>query len=122
MAKKRDYKKEYREYGGKPEQIKHRSERNKARRMMGLKVGGPERGGSQSAAVQGRQQHETQPAGGLQDDEPKEGKQNMISGILFILLGLRAGMPLWYFILCGVYFAAGALRWLISMAEYITET
>ena len=39
--KKRDYKKEYREYGGKPEHIKERSERNKAGRMMGLKVGDP---------------------------------------------------------------------------------
>lgn len=39
--KKRDYKKEYREYGGNPEHIKERSERNKARRMMGLKVGDP---------------------------------------------------------------------------------
>ena len=39
--KKRDYKKEYRQYGGKPEHIKERSERNKARRMMGLKVGDP---------------------------------------------------------------------------------
>lgn len=39
--KKRDYKKENREYGGKPEHIKERSERNKARRMMGLKVGDP---------------------------------------------------------------------------------
>ena len=39
--KKRDYKKEYREYGGKPEHIKERSERNKARRLMGLKVGDP---------------------------------------------------------------------------------
>lgn len=41
MERKRDYKKEYREYGGKPEHIKERSERNKARRMMGLKVGDP---------------------------------------------------------------------------------
>lgn len=39
--KPRDYAKEYREYQGKPEQIKARSERNKARRMMGLKVGDP---------------------------------------------------------------------------------
>ena len=30
----RDYKKEYREYQGKPEQIKQRSQRNKARREM----------------------------------------------------------------------------------------
>ena len=41
MAKKRDYKKEYRDYGGKPEHIKERAARNKARRMMGLKVGDP---------------------------------------------------------------------------------
>ena len=37
--KKRDYKKEYAEYHSKPEQIKNRSKRNKARREMGLKVG-----------------------------------------------------------------------------------
>jgi hypothetical protein len=30
----RDYKKEYREYHGKPEQREHRSNRNKARRLM----------------------------------------------------------------------------------------
>lgn len=41
MAKPRDYKKEYREYHSKPEQIKNRSMRNKARREMGLKVGDP---------------------------------------------------------------------------------
>lgn len=35
----RDYKKEYREYQGKPEQIKARAKRNKARRIMGLDVG-----------------------------------------------------------------------------------
>lgn len=40
-TKKRDYKKEYREYHGKPEQIKKRDMRNKARRKMGLKVGDP---------------------------------------------------------------------------------
>lgn len=34
MAKKRDYKKEYREYHGKPEQVKRRAARNKARRLM----------------------------------------------------------------------------------------
>ncbi|MCP4356801.1 MAG: HNH endonuclease [Chloroflexi bacterium] len=34
MAKKRDYKKEYREYHGKPEQRKRRSSRNKARRKV----------------------------------------------------------------------------------------
>ena len=38
-AAKRDYKKEYREYHGKPDQIKARSERNQARAKMGLKVG-----------------------------------------------------------------------------------
>ncbi len=39
--KERDYKKEYREYQGKPEQIHNRSLRNQARREMGLKVGDP---------------------------------------------------------------------------------
>ena len=35
MAKRiRDYKKEYREYHGKPEQIKRRASRNKARSLM----------------------------------------------------------------------------------------
>lgn len=34
MTNKRDYKKEYTEYHGKPEQIKKRAERVKARRIM----------------------------------------------------------------------------------------
>ena len=38
---KRDYKKEYREYHSKPEQKKNRAARNKARKIMGLKVGDP---------------------------------------------------------------------------------
>lgn len=37
----RDYKKEYKEYHSKPEQIKNRSKRNQARKKMGLKVGDP---------------------------------------------------------------------------------
>ncbi len=37
--KKRDYKKEYRDYHSKPEQRKNRSKRNQARKKMGLKVG-----------------------------------------------------------------------------------
>lgn len=37
----RDYAREYRMYGGKPEHIRERSERNKARRRLGLKVGDP---------------------------------------------------------------------------------
>ena len=36
---KRNYKKEYAEYHSKPEQRKNRSNRNKARRILGLKVG-----------------------------------------------------------------------------------
>lgn len=40
-SKKRDYDKEYAEYHSKPEQIKRRSQRNKARRKAGLKVGDP---------------------------------------------------------------------------------
>ena len=39
--RKRDYKKEYRDFHGKPEQIKRRNMRGKARRVMGLKVGDP---------------------------------------------------------------------------------
>lgn len=37
--KKRDYKKEYKEYHGKPEQIKARAKRNAAREEMGLSKG-----------------------------------------------------------------------------------
>jgi len=39
MATKRNYAKEYREFHGRPAQIKARSERNQARAAMGLKVG-----------------------------------------------------------------------------------
>lgn len=38
-SKNRNYKKEYENYQGKPEQIKNRSERNKARRKMEKVVG-----------------------------------------------------------------------------------
>mgnify|MGYP003133084186 FL=1 len=41
MSKKRNYRKEYDEYHGKPLQIKRRSERNKARREKGLQKGDP---------------------------------------------------------------------------------
>jgi 5-methylcytosine-specific restriction endonuclease McrA len=42
MAKrKRDYRREYDEYHSKPEQRKNRSNRNKARRKVGLKKGDP---------------------------------------------------------------------------------
>lgn len=37
--RKRNYKKEYRDYHSKPKQRKNRSKRNQARRKMGLKVG-----------------------------------------------------------------------------------
>lgn len=39
MPKKRDYKKEYRDYHGEPAQVKNRAKRNKARSTMGLKKG-----------------------------------------------------------------------------------
>lgn len=39
MSRKRDYKKEYRDYHGKPEQIKRRAARNKARKIMRAKKG-----------------------------------------------------------------------------------
>jgi hypothetical protein len=38
----RDYKQEYRDYHGRPEQIKERAQRNAARAQMGLKVGDPQ--------------------------------------------------------------------------------
>lgn len=38
---KRNYKKEYGEYHGKPEQIEARAQRNAARAKLGLKVGDP---------------------------------------------------------------------------------
>lgn len=41
MDGKRDYKKEYQNYHGKPENIKKRAQRNAARRKMGLKPGDP---------------------------------------------------------------------------------
>lgn len=41
----RDYKKEYRDYHGKPEQIKRRAQRNAARRKLGLKKGDPREAG-----------------------------------------------------------------------------
>lgn len=42
-TKKRDYKKEYRDYHGKPEQRKNRSMRNQARLKAGLKPGDKEK-------------------------------------------------------------------------------
>jgi len=41
MTTKRDYKKEYREYHGKPEQIADRTQRNAVRAKLGLAVGDP---------------------------------------------------------------------------------
>lgn len=39
MTKKRDYKKEYRDFHGKPEQVKNRAARNSARKAMGCTKG-----------------------------------------------------------------------------------
>jgi hypothetical protein len=49
MVKARDYGKEYREYHGKPEQIRNRADRNQARSKMIKKVG--------AAAVAGKDVH-----------------------------------------------------------------
>lgn len=49
MAAKRDYKKEYDDYQGKSEQIARRSERNKARRKLGLAKGDPREAAHQNA-------------------------------------------------------------------------
>jgi|TARA_Y100000310_G_C20692379_1_gene823184 5-methylcytosine-specific restriction endonuclease McrA len=39
MPKPRNYEKEYRDFHGKPEQIRRRAARNKARSLLGLKQG-----------------------------------------------------------------------------------
>ena len=39
MPKARDYKQEYKDFHGKPEQIANRSDRNQARRKLGLSPG-----------------------------------------------------------------------------------
>jgi len=41
LKRARNYKKEYRDFHGKPKQIKNRAKRNKARIALGLKVGDP---------------------------------------------------------------------------------
>jgi len=41
MAQPRDYKKEYRDFHGKPKARKNRAAANRARRKVGLKVGDP---------------------------------------------------------------------------------
>ena len=51
--KKRNYKKEYAEYHSKPEQIARRSQRNQARKKLGLKVGDPREAGHQSVNRKG---------------------------------------------------------------------
>lgn len=65
---KRDYKKEKELYEDKnPERKKARSERNKARRMLGLKVGDPRDAGHKKAISKGgkttKSNIEAQPAG-----------------------------------------------------------
>ena len=61
--KKRDYKKEYREYHGKPEQIKKRAMRNKARKMMGLKKGDPREVDHVKPLAKGGVERQEQPKG-----------------------------------------------------------
>ncbi len=51
---KRDYKKEYEEYHGKPEQIARRAQRNKARKELGLKKGDPKEAGHSGANRKGK--------------------------------------------------------------------
>lgn len=49
----RDYRKEYDEYHGTPEQKKRRAQRNAARRKLGLKKGDPREAGHQGANRKG---------------------------------------------------------------------
>lgn len=52
--RKRDYKKEYEDYHGKPEQIARRANRNKARKKLGLKKGDPREAGHVGANRKGK--------------------------------------------------------------------
>ena len=49
----RDYKKEYEEYHGTPEQKKRRAQRNAARKKLGLKVGDSREAGHQGSNRKG---------------------------------------------------------------------
>jgi hypothetical protein len=51
--KKRNYRKEYDEYHGKPGQRKNRSKRNQARRKLGLKKGDPREADHKTALSKG---------------------------------------------------------------------
>ncbi len=50
----RDYKKEYEEYHGTPEQKKRRAQRNAARKKLGLKKGDPREAGHVGANRKGK--------------------------------------------------------------------
>ena len=56
----RDYKKEYAEYHGKPDQIKQRAERVKAQRMVD-KTGKDENGNGKADAREGKDIHHKKP-------------------------------------------------------------
>ncbi len=51
--KKRDYKKEYRDFHGKPGQVKKRQLRNEARKKLGLKRGDPREADHKKALSKG---------------------------------------------------------------------
>jgi hypothetical protein len=80
---KRDYKKEYEDYQGKPEQIKRRSARNKARRKLGLKkgdpreaahIGAPRKGSLSGVSVRAESRTKNR------KDQPKRSGRNQRSG------------------------------------------
>lgn len=53
MRKKRDYKKEYKDFHGTEEQIKRRAQRNAARKKLGLRKGDPREAGHMGANRKG---------------------------------------------------------------------
>ena len=73
MTTKRDYKKEYREYHGKPEQIAARSQRNAARAKVGLAVGDKKRMRPQEPHFQRRKQSKGQSPSCGKEHKPQEG-------------------------------------------------
>lgn len=73
-SRKRDYKKEYREYHSKPVQRKRRAQRNKARRIMGLKKGDPREVDHKRPLSRGGVEREAQPARGVPQGQPQQGQ------------------------------------------------
>lgn len=83
VRKARDYKKEYADYQGKPEQIKRRAARNAARKKLGLRkgdkreaahIGAPRKGSLEGVPVKAESFKKNR------SDQPKRSGRNQRSG------------------------------------------